>query len=158
MGYTNIMIRGFIGIELLIIFLVYPSSFTHGKESDLGDGNHFVNKDSTIYLNVCAMYFDVLKDDYSLREWFDMMIDSEIEQGNRIIKKDITDHSYAIEGTTKGDKYFYSKTIYKKAYERDIIVIVKLEYIDSRRKEVETLLPNILKYISINNKNNVVAN
>lgn len=139
-------------------FLVYPSSFTHGKESDLGDGNHFVNKDSTIYLNVCAMYFDVLKDDYSLREWFDMMIDSEIEQGNRIIKKDITDHSYAIEGTTKGDKYFYSKTIYKKAYERDIIVIVKLEYIDSRRKEVETLLPNILKYISINNKNNVVAN
>ena len=86
------------------------------------------------------------------------MIDSEIEQGNRIIKKDITDHSYAIEGTTKGDKYFYSKTIYKKAYERDIIVIVKLEYIDSRRKEVETLLPNILKYISINNKNNVVAN
>ena len=139
-------------------FLVYPSSFTHGKETDLGDGNHFVNKDSTIYLNVCAMYFDVLKDHYSLREWFDMMIDSEIEQGNRIIKKDITDHSYAIEGTTKGDKYFYSKTIYKKAYERDIIVIVKLEYIDSRRKEVETLLPNILKYISINNKNNVVAN
>lgn len=157
-GYTNIMIRGFIGIELLIIFWYIPLALHMGKESDLGDGNHFVNKDSTIYLNVCAMYFDVLKDDYSLREWFDMMIDSEIEQGNRIIKKDITDHSYAIEGTTKGDKYFYSKTIYKKAYERDIIVIVKLEYIDSRRKEVETLLPNILKYISINNKNNVVAN
>ena len=139
-------------------FLVYPSNFTHGEESDLGNGNHFVNEDSTICLNVYATYFDVFKDDYSLREWFDMMIDSEVEQGNRIIKKDITDHSYAIEGTTKGDKYFYSKTIYKKAYERDIIVIVKLEYIDSRRKEVETLLPNILKYISINNKNNVVAN
>ena len=139
-------------------FLVYPSSFTHGEESDLSNGNHFVNEDSTICLNVYATYFDVFKDDYSLHEWFDMMIDSEIEQGNRIVKKDITDHSYAIEGTTKGDKYFYSKTIYKKAYERDIIVIVKLEYIDSRRKEVETLLPNILKYISINNKNNVVAN
>ena len=139
-------------------FLIYPSNFTHGEESDLSNGNHFVNEDSTICLNVYATYFDVFKDDYSLHEWFDIMIDTEVEQGNRIVKKDITDHSYAIEGTTKGDKYFYSKTIYKKAYERDIIVIVKLEYIDSRRKEVETLLPNILKYISINNKNNVVAN
>lgn len=131
-------------------FLVYPSSFTHGEESDLGDGNHFVNEDSTICLNVYATYFDVLKDDYSLREWFDIMIDSEVEQGNRITKKDITDHSYIIEGNTKGGKCFYSKAIYKKAYEREVIVTVKLEYTDSRRKEVEKLLPNIPKYVSIN--------
>ena len=131
-------------------FLVYPSSFTHGKESDLGNGNHFVNKDSTICLNVYATYFDIFKDDYSLHEWFDMMIDSEIEQGNRIVKKDITDHSYAIEGNTKGGRCFYSKAVHKKAYERDIIVTVKLKYTDSRRKEVEKLLPNILKYVSIN--------
>lgn len=49
-------------------FFVYPSSFTHGEESDLGNGNHFVNEDSTICLNVYATYFDVFKDDYSLRE------------------------------------------------------------------------------------------
>ena len=42
-------------------FLVYPSSFTHGEESDLGNGNHFVNEDSTICLNVYATYFDVFK-------------------------------------------------------------------------------------------------
>lgn len=131
-------------------FLVYPSSFTHGEESDLSNGNHFVNEDSTICLNVYATYFDVFKDDYSLHEWFDMMIDSEIEQGNRIVKKDITDHSYAIEGNTKGGRCFYSKAVHKKAYERDIIVTVKLKYTDSRRKEVEKLLPNILKYVSIN--------
>jgi len=131
-------------------FLVYPSSFTHGEESDLSNGNHFVNEDSTICLNVYATYFDVFKDDYSLREWFDIIIDTYSEQGNRIVKKDITDHSYTIEGTTKDDRYFYSKATCKKAYERDIIVTVKLEYTDSRRKELETLLPNILKYISIN--------
>lgn len=68
-------------------FLVYPSSFTHGEESDLGNGNHFVNEDSTICLNVYATYFDVFKDDYSLHEWFDIMIDTEVEQGNRIVKK-----------------------------------------------------------------------
>lgn len=45
---------------------------------------------------------------------------------------------------------FYSKAVHKKAYERDIIVTVKLKYTDSRRKEVEKLLPNILKYVSIN--------
>ena len=118
-------------------FLVYPSSFTHGEESDLSNGNHFVNEDSTICLNVYATYFDVFKDDYSLREWFDIMIDSEIEQGNRIVKKDITDHSCTIEGNTKGDRCFYSKAIRKKAHERDIIVTVKLEYTNSRRKEVE---------------------
>ena len=78
------------------------------------------------------------------------MIDSEIEQGNRIVKKDITDHSYTIEGNTKGGKCFYSKATCKKAYERDIIVTVKLKYTDSRRKEVEKLLPNIFKYVSIN--------
>ena len=126
-------------------FLVYPSSFTHGKEPDLGDGNHFVNKDSTICLNVYAMYFDVFKDDYSLREWFDMMIDSGIEQGNRITKKDITDHSYTIEGNTKGGRCFYSKATCKKVYERDIIVTVKLEYIDLRKKEVKVFSSNMLE-------------
>ena len=49
-------------------FLVYPSSFTHGEESDLGNGNHFVNEDSTICLNVYATYFDVFKDDYYLSD------------------------------------------------------------------------------------------
>ena len=131
-------------------FLVYPSSFTHGEESDLSNGNHFVNEDSTICLNVYATYFDVFKDDYSLREWFDIIIDTEVEQGNRIVKKDITDHSYTIEGNTKGGRCFYSKAIYKKAYERGIIVTVELKYTDSRRKEVEKLLPNTLKYVSIN--------
>jgi len=88
-------------------FLVYPSSFTHGEESDLGNGNHFVNEDSTICLNVYATYFDVFKDDYC-------------------------------------------KATHKKAYEREIIVTVKLKYTDSRRKEVEKLLPNIFKYVSTN--------
>ena len=126
-------------------FLVYPSSFTHGKESDLGDGNHFVNNDSTIYLNVCAMYFDVLKDDYSLREWFDMMIDSEIEQGNRIIKKDITDHSYTIEGNTKGGRCFYSKATCKKAYKREVIITVKLGYKKTREKEAKEIIKRYLQ-------------
>lgn len=131
-------------------FLVYPSNFKHEEEPDLGDGNHFVNEDSTIRLNAYATYFDVLKDDYSLREWFDIMIDSEVEQGNRITKKDITEYSYIIEGNTKGGRCFYSKAINKKAYEREVIITVKLEYTDSRKKEVEKLLPNILKYVSIN--------
>lgn len=121
-------------------FLVYPSSFTHGKESDLGDGNHFVNEDSTICLNVYATYFDVFKDDYSLREWFDIMIDSEVEQGSSIEKKSITDHSYIIEGNTKGDRCFYSKAICKKVYERDIIVTVKLEYTDFVKQQAEEII------------------
>lgn len=133
-------------------FLVYPSSFTHGEESDLGNGNHFVNEDSTICLNVYATYFDVFKDDYSLHEWFDIMIDTEVEQGNRIIKKDITDHSYTIEGNTKGGRYFYSKATHKKAYEREVIITVKLEYTDSRKEEVKTIicLYNNDKFIRIN--------
>ena len=133
-------------------FLIYPSNFTHGEESDLSNGNHFVNEDSTICLNVYATYFDVFKDDYSLREWFDIIIDTEVEQGNRIVKKDITDHSYTIEGNTKGDRYFYSKATCKKAYERDIIVTVKLEYTDSRKEEVKTIicLYNNDKFIRIN--------
>lgn len=121
-------------------FLVYPSSFTHGKEPDLGDGNHFVNEDSTICLNVYATYFDVFKDDYSLHEWFDIMINSEVEQGNRIVKKDITEHSYTIEGNTKGGRCFYSKAIRKKAHERDIIVTVKLGYTDSVKKQAEEII------------------
>ena len=68
-------------------FLVYPSSFTHGEESDLGNGNHFVNEDSTICLNVYATYFDVFKDDYSLHEWFDIMIDTEVEQAIELSRK-----------------------------------------------------------------------
>lgn len=40
-------------------FLVYPSNFKHEEEPDLGDGNHFVNEDSTIRLNAYATYFDV---------------------------------------------------------------------------------------------------
>lgn len=125
-------------------FLVYPSSFTHGEESDLSNGNHFVNEDSTICLNVYATYFDVFKDDYSLHEWFDIMIDTEIEQGNRIVKKDITDHSYTIEGNTKtkGGRCFYSKATCKKAYERDIIVTVKLEYTRSVKKQAEEIVDN----------------
>lgn len=91
------------------------------------------------------MYFDVFKDDYSLREWFDMMIDSGIEQGNRITKKDITDHSYTIEGNTKDGRCFYSKATCKKVYERDIIVTVKLEYIDLRKKEVKVFSSNMLE-------------
>ncbi|WP_232313739.1 MULTISPECIES: hypothetical protein [Bacteroides] len=121
-------------------FLVYPSSFTHGKESDLGNGNHFVNEDSTICLNVYATYFDVFKDDYSLHEWFDIMIDTEVEQGNRIIKKDITDHSYTIEGNTKGGRCFFCKATCKKAYERDIIVTVKLEYMNFIKKQAEEII------------------
>ena len=121
-------------------FLVYPSSFTHGEESDLSNGNHFVNEDSTICLNVYATYFDVFKDDYSLREWFDIIIDTEVEKCNRIVKKDITDHSYTIEGNTKGDRYFYSKATCKKAYERDIIVTVKLEYTDSKKEEARAII------------------
>ena len=109
-------------------FLVYPSSFTHGEESDLSNGNHFVNEDSTICLNVYATYFDVFN--------------TEIEQGNRIVKKDITDHSYTIEGNTKGDRYFYSKAICKKAYEREIIVTVKLEYTRSVKKQAEEIVDN----------------
>ena len=133
-------------------FLVYPSNFTHGEESDLGNGNHFVNEDSTICLNVYATYFDVFKDDYSLREWFDMMIDSEVEQGNRIIKKYITDYSYTIEGNTKGGRCFYSKATRKKTYEREVIITVKLEYTDSRKEEVKTIicLYNNDKFIRIN--------
>ena len=133
-------------------FLVYPSSFTHGEESDLSNGNHFVNEDSTICLNVYATYFDVFKDDYSLHEWFDIMIDTEIEQGNRIVKKDITDHSYTIEGNTKGDRCFYSKATRKKTYEREVIITVKLEYTDSRKEEVKTIicLYNNDKFIRIN--------
>lgn len=121
-------------------FLVYPSNFTHGEESDLGNGNHFVNEDSTICLNVYATYFDVFKDDYSLHEWFDIMIDTEVEQGNRIVKKDITDHSYTIEGNTKGGKCFYSKAVYKKAYEREVIITVKLEYMNFIKKHAEGII------------------
>ena len=68
------------------------------------------------------------------------MIDTEIDQGNRIVKKDITDHSYTIEGNTKGDRYFYSKAICKKAYEREVIVTMKLEYTDSKKEEVRAII------------------
>ena len=73
------------------------------------------------------------------------MIDTEIEQGNRIVKKDITDHSYIIEGNTKGGRCFYSKAICKKAYERDIIVIVKLEYTDSVKQQAEEIIDRFKK-------------
>jgi hypothetical protein len=36
------------------------------------------------------MYFDVFENDYSFCGWFDVMIDSEIEQGSIIEKKDFT--------------------------------------------------------------------
>lgn len=121
-------------------FLAYPSNFKHGEEPDLGDGNHFVNEDSTIRLYVYATYFDALKDDYLLHEWFDIMIDSEVEQGNFIEKKNVTDHSYIIEGKTKNDKCIYSKSFYKMAYEREVIVVAKFEYTDLRRKEVEEIV------------------
>lgn len=68
------------------------------------------------------------------------MIDSEVEQGGIIEKKNVTDHSYIIEGKTKNDKCFYSKSIYKMAYEREAIVMAKFEYTDSRRKEVEEIV------------------
>ena len=71
-----------------------------------------------------------------------MMIDSEIEQGYRITKKDITDHSYTIEGNTKSGRCFYSKAICKKAYERDIIVTVKLKYTRSVKKQAEEIVDN----------------
>lgn len=87
-------------------FLVYPSNFKHGEEPDLGDGNRFVNKDSTIRLNVYATNFDVLKDDYSLREWFYITIDSEVEQGSIIEKKNVKGPSYIIEGKTKVGRCF----------------------------------------------------
>lgn len=121
-------------------FLVYPSNFKHGEEPELGDGNHFVNEDSTIRLYVYATYFDALKDDYLLHEWFDIMIDSEVVQGNFIEKKNVTDHSYIIEEKTKNDKCFYSKSFYKMAYEREAIVVAKFEYTDLRRKEVEEIV------------------
>ena len=97
-------------------------------------------EDSEVCLNVYATYFDVFKDDYSLHEWFDIMIDTEVEQGNRIVKKDITDHSYTIEGNTKSGRCFYSKATCKKTYERDIIVIVKLEYTDSVKQQAEEII------------------
>lgn len=128
-------------------FLVYPSNFKHGEEPDLGDGNHFVNEDSTIRLKVYATYFDALKDDYSLHEWFDIMIDSEVEQDNRITKKDITDHSYTIEGNTKGGRCFYSKATCKKAYGREIIVTMKLEYTDSKKEEIENIIGTQFKIL-----------
>jgi len=110
--------------------------------------------DTRFYWNRTFDYFLVYPSSFThgeaLHEWFDIMIDTEIEQGNRIVKKDITDHSYTIEGNTKGGRCFYSKATHKKAYEREIIVTVKLKYTDSRRKEVEKLLPNIFKYVSTN--------
>ena len=72
--------------------------------------------------------------------FMNIMIDTEIEQGNRIVKKDITDHSYTIEGNTKGDRYFYSKATCKKTYERDIILTVKLEYTDSKKEEARAII------------------
>lgn len=35
---------------------------------------------------------------------------------------------------------FYSKAICKKAYERDIIVTVKLEYTDSKKEEARVII------------------
>lgn len=120
--------------------LVYPSNFQHGKESYLCDGNHFVNSDSTICLNVYASYFDVFKEDYSLREWLDVLIDSEIEQRNTIEKKDYTESGYVIEGKTKNGRYFYSKAIYKIAYDREIILTVRLEYTSSKKKDAKEII------------------
>ena len=56
--------------------------------------------------------------------------------------KDITDHSYTIEGNTKtkGGRCFYSKAICKKAYEREVIVTMKLEYTDSKKEEVRAII------------------
>ena len=77
-----------------------------------------------------------------LHEWFDIMIDTEVEQGSIIEKKDITDHSYTIEGNTKGGRCFYSKATHKKAYEREIIVTVKLKYTRSVKKQAEEIVDN----------------
>ena len=68
------------------------------------------------------------------------MIDTEVEQGNRIVKKDITDHSYTIEGNTKSGRCFYSKATCKKTYERDVIVTVKLEYMNFIKKHAEEII------------------
>ena len=47
-----------------------------------------------------------------------------------------------IEGNTKGNRCFYSKAIYKKTYEREIIVTVKLEYMRSIKKQAEEIIDN----------------
>lgn len=120
--------------------LVYPSNFQHGEEPYLCDGNHFVNSDSTICLNVYASYFDVFKEDYSLREWLDVLIDSEIEQRNTIEKRKLAKSGYVIEGKTKNGRCFYSKAIYKIAYEREIILTVRLEYASSKKKEAKEII------------------
>lgn len=121
-------------------FLAYPSNFLHGEEAELCDGNSFINKDSTICLHVFAAYFDVFKDDYTLLEWFDSMIDSEIEQGNCIWRKDFTDNTYVIQGNTKEGRCLYQKAVCKMAYEREIIVTVELEYTESVKAQAENLI------------------
>ncbi len=47
---------------------------------------------------------------------------------------------------------FFCKAICKKAYEREVIITVKLEYTDSRKEEVKTIicLYNNDKFIRIN--------
>ena len=89
-----------------------------------------------------------------------MLLDTEVEQGNRIVKKDITDHSYTIEGNTKSGRCFYSKATCKKTYERDIIVIVKLEYTDSVKQQAEEIIDkNIIVFhiIHWNNENKLLS-
>lgn len=83
------------------------------------------------------MYFDVFENDYSFCGWFDVMIDSEIEQGSIIEKKDFTNQQLYYEGTTKDGRCFYNKAICKIAYECGIIITVKLGYKKQGRRKLK---------------------
>ena len=51
-------------------FLVYPDFLIQGEEAYLCDGNHFYTEDSTIVLNVFAVYYDMFEEDLAFADYF----------------------------------------------------------------------------------------
>lgn len=119
-------------------YFLYYTDLGHGIESDMCDGNQFVNKDSSLCVTVHSHYFN--NDDWTLSEWFNnhttSLSDITVED------KAIDSTTYYIKGKTISNKNYFEHAVYRKAYGRDIIVYMILRYTDEMTNEADAIIYN----------------
>ena len=124
-------------------FLVYPDSLLYGEEPYLCDGNHFYNRSNTIVLSVCAVYYDVFNSDYTLAEYLRKFF---IQENDSIYTKQFNDTDFLIKGKNGNGKHFLRKGVYKEIYDREIVIVLELEYTNNKKEEAEKIWKNCVKY------------
>ena len=124
-------------------FLVYPDSLLCGEEPYLCDGNHFYNGSNTIVLSVCAVYYDVFNSDYTLAEYLRKFF---IQENDSIYTKQFNDTDFLIKGKNENGKHFLRKGVYKEIYDREIVIVLELEYTNNKKEEAEKIWKNCVKY------------